>query len=142
MASIDNQLETSLLPTCNRFVANKLLQAMRTHPDIGFLVKSVARCQHTCCKLRVFVRVTRLLIQLLTLHCDIQLLNDVNKLTRYESQSTVHLHIHSFTSVRKRISNLREFPDSSLQKNCYLGLLFIKKAGQVLSLTYGCEITF
>ena len=79
MASIDNQLETSLLPTCIRFVVNKLLQAMRTHPDIGFLVKSVAGCQHTCCKLRVFVRVTRLLIQLLTLHCDIQLLNDISE---------------------------------------------------------------
>ena len=41
--------------TCNRFVVNnKLSQAMWTHPDIGLLKQVVARCQRTCCNLRVF----------------------------------------------------------------------------------------
>ena len=30
---------------------------MRTHPDIGLLIKSVVRCQQTCCGLRAFARV-------------------------------------------------------------------------------------
>ena len=34
---ITRQLASSLLTTCNRLVVIKLLQAMRTHPDIGLL---------------------------------------------------------------------------------------------------------
>ena len=48
-----NQLATSLWTTCNRLVVNKLLQVMRPHSDIGLLRQVVARCQQTCCNLRV-----------------------------------------------------------------------------------------
>ena len=41
ITSFDNQLATSLLTTCNRLVVNKLLPAMRTHPDIGLLITSL-----------------------------------------------------------------------------------------------------
>ena len=37
ITSLDNQLTTSLLTTCNRVVVDKLSQAMRAHPDIGLL---------------------------------------------------------------------------------------------------------
>ena len=46
ITSFDNQLATNLLTTCNRFVVNELSQAMRTHPDIGLLIKYVARLQN------------------------------------------------------------------------------------------------
>ena len=54
ITTLDNQLATSLLTNCNRLVANKLSQAMRTHPDIGLLQQVVVRCQQTRCNLRVF----------------------------------------------------------------------------------------
>ena len=41
ITSFDNQLETSLLTTCNRLVVNKLSQDMRTHPDIDLLITSL-----------------------------------------------------------------------------------------------------
>ena len=41
ITSFDNQLETSLLTTCNRLVVNKLSQAMQTHPDVGLFIASL-----------------------------------------------------------------------------------------------------
>ena len=62
MTSFDNELGTSLLTTCNRPVVNKLYwQVMRTHPDIGLWIKSVATCQKTLRNLRVFWLYKRLL---------------------------------------------------------------------------------
>ena len=42
---IDNQLASSLLTTCSRFVIIKPEQAMRTGPDIGLMT---ANLQQTC----------------------------------------------------------------------------------------------
>ena len=41
ITSLNNQLATSLLTTCNRLVVNKLSQAMPTHPDIWLLITSL-----------------------------------------------------------------------------------------------------
>ena len=55
ITSLDNQLATSRLTTCNTLVVNKLSQlAMRTHRDIGLLLQDVARSQQTCCTSLVF----------------------------------------------------------------------------------------
>ena len=50
---ICNQLATCLLTACNRFVVdNNLSQAMRMHPDIDLLIKSIVRCQQTCSQIK------------------------------------------------------------------------------------------
>ena len=41
ITNFDNQLNTSLLTTCNRLVVNKLSQTMQTHPDIDLLITSL-----------------------------------------------------------------------------------------------------
>ena len=41
ITSFDNQLETSLLATCNRLIVNKLSQAIGMHPDISLFVTSL-----------------------------------------------------------------------------------------------------
>ena len=51
-----NQLAASLWTSCIRFVFNKLLQAMRTHPDIGLwssLLQDVNRLAATCAFLAI-----------------------------------------------------------------------------------------
>ena len=56
--SLDNQLASSLLTTCNRFVIIKLEQAIRTHPDIGLMTarqQSCSRLAATCVFLAVLV---------------------------------------------------------------------------------------
>ena len=62
------QLVTSLLTSCSRLVVNKLLQAMRTHPDIGLLTTSllqeVNRLVATCAFVAVYYRNATSLLQL------------------------------------------------------------------------------
>ena len=56
ITSFDNQLVISLLTTCNRLVANKLPQAMQTHPDIALLITSLLLDVNLGnCNLRVFL---------------------------------------------------------------------------------------
>ena len=43
MKNFENQLSTSLLTTCNKLAINKLSQAMRTHPAIGFLITNLLK---------------------------------------------------------------------------------------------------
>ena len=58
LTSFYNQFATSLLTTCNRLIANKLSQAMRTHPDISLLLTSlfqdVNKLVGTCAFLTVY----------------------------------------------------------------------------------------
>ena len=43
ITSFDNQPATSLLTTCNRRFVNRQCQAMRPHPDVRLLIKSLLK---------------------------------------------------------------------------------------------------
>ncbi len=44
-----SQLAVSLLTTCNRLVISKPVQAMRTHPDIGLVIRDLLQLARFVC---------------------------------------------------------------------------------------------